>query len=146
MRSLLILQRMALSLWVGGAALFTFLLTPTLFRSLDRDHAGMIVGLLFPDYFRWGLCCGVIALVSLLASRARKTLAGAVIICAMLAITSLQAFVIEPRAATIKAQIPSFTTTPVDDPLRQEFKRLHAISASGNLGVIGGGLLLLALL
>jgi hypothetical protein len=44
--------RLVLAFWVGGAALFTFALTPTLFKGLDRDMVGNIVGLLFPGYFR----------------------------------------------------------------------------------------------
>jgi len=140
------IYRLALAFWVGGAALFTFVLTPTLFKGLDRDMAGNIVGLLFPGYFRWGLICGGIALVCLLLGKRPHPLASALIIAAMLAVTSLQAFVIEPRAAAIKKEIPSFVTTPDDHPLRQQFRKLHGISAACNLSVIGGGIALIILL
>lgn len=146
MRLLHTLQNLAVSFWVGGAALFTFLLTPTLFRSLDRDQAGLIVGLLFPDYFRWGLGCGLVALACLLLTRGRNFRLHTAIVCVMLVINATQALVIEPRAAAIKQQIPSFMTTPPEHPLRQQFKKLHAISALGNLGVIGGGVILIILL
>lgn len=140
------IYRLALAFWVGGAALFTFVLTPTLFKGLDRDLAGNIVGLLFPGYFRWGLICGGIALVCLLLGKRPHMLTSALIIAAMLAVTSLQAFVIEPRAAAIKKEIPSFVTTPDDHPLRQQFRKLHGISAACNLSVIGGGIALIILL
>ena len=100
------IYRLALAFWVGGAALFTFVLTPTLFKGLDRDMAGNIVGLLFPGYFRWGLICGGIALICLLLGKRPHMLTSALIIAAMLTVTSLQAFVIEPRAAAIKKEIP----------------------------------------
>lgn len=141
-----IVYRLVIAFWVGGAALFTFILTPTLFKSFDRDHAGEIVGILFPGYFRWGLACGVIALACLMLARGRHTTASAVIIVAMIAVTSLQAFVIEPRAAAIKKEIPSFVTTPADHPMRKQFRKLHGISAVSNLGVIGGGIALIILL
>lgn len=141
-----IVYRLVIAFWVGGAALFTFILTPTLFKSFDRDRAGEIVGILFPGYFRWGLACGAIALASLMLARGRHTTTSAVIIIAMLAVTSLQAFVIEPKAAAIKKEIPSFVTTPADHPMRKQFRKLHGISAVSNLAVIGGGIALIILL
>lgn len=141
------LYRLAIACWIGGAALFTFVLTPIIFMSYDRDMAGGIVGTLFPGYFQWGVVCGAIALVATFISAAikrRKTAAS--LIAAMLVISFIQAWVIEPRAAALKEQIPSFVTTAKDDPHRQEFAKLHGISAGLNLTVIGGGLVLLALL
>jgi hypothetical protein len=141
-----IVYRLLISFWVGGAALFTFILTPTLFKTFDRDMAGNIVGVLFPGYFKAGLICGVLALACLLFTRGKHWMVSSVIIVAMLLVTSLQAYVIEPRAAAIKKEIPSFVTTPADHPLRQQFKKLHGVSAVSNLGVIGGGIALIILL
>lgn len=146
MQYLTIVYRLLIAFWVGGATLFTFVLTPTLFKRFDRDLAGNIVGVLFPGYFKWGLICGVVALACLLFTRGRHWVVSSVIIVAMLMITSLQAYVIEPKAAAIKQEIPSFVTTPADHPARKAFKKLHGISAVGNLGVIGGGIALLILL
>lgn len=146
MQCLSIIYRLVIALWVGGAALFTFVLTPTLFKSFDRDMAGSIVGVLFPGYFKTALICGVLALGCLLFVRGKHWFASAIIIVVMLVVTSLQAFVIEPKAAALKKEIPSFVSTPADHPLRQQFKKLHGLSAAGNLGVIGGGVVLLILL
>ncbi|NJD37767.1 MAG: DUF4149 domain-containing protein [Geobacter sp.] len=146
MQYLSIVYRLLITFWVGGAALFTFVLTPTLFKTYDRDTAGTIVGVLFPGYFKVGLICGVLALGCLLFTREKRWLASSLIIVAMLVVTSLQAFVIEPKAAALKKEIPSFVTTPSDHPLRQQFKKLHGLSAAGNLGVIGGGIALIILL
>jgi hypothetical protein len=146
MQTLPILYRLALAAWVGGASLFTFVLTPTLFRSFDRDVAGSVVGALMPGYFRWGLACGVAALLCLLAMRPPGTALRAALLAAMLTVVSLQAFVVEPRAVALKKEIPSFVTTPATHPARQAFRRLHGLSMGGNLGVIGGGIALLVLL
>ena len=141
------LYRLAIACWVGGTSMFTFILTPTIFKSFNRDVAGGIVGVLFPGYFKWGLVCGVIALATVFMSSTvkHKTIC-AVIIAVMLAITSVQAFVIEPKATALKNAIPSFETTPKDDPLRIQFGKLHGVSAAGNLVVIGGGIALILLL
>lgn len=146
MSYLSIIYRLLIAFWVGGAALFTFILTPTLFKSFDRDMAGNIVGILFPGYFKWGLICGILAIGCLLFVRGKHWMASSLIIVAMLVVTSLQAFVIEPKAAAIKKEIPSFVSTPKDHLLRQQFKKLHGLSAAGNLGVIGGGIALIILL
>ncbi|AJE02794.1 DUF4149 domain-containing protein [Geobacter pickeringii] len=140
------LCRLAVSFWVGGAALFTFLLTPIIFKVENRDAAGRIVGYLFPGYFRWGLACGCAALAALLVVRGRHWIPGAALLLLMLAVTAFQAFYVEPKAAVLKQQIPSFETTPKDHPLRREFSRLHGISAVCNLSVIAGGVVLVVLL
>jgi uncharacterized membrane protein len=139
------IYRLELAFSIGGAAMFTFILTPSLFRGFDRDLAGRIVGLLFPGYFHWGLVCGGIALICLLLTKPKRWLIATVIIAAMLLITSVQAYIIEHRAAELKKEIPSFVTTPADHPLRQEFKKLHGISAACNLSVIAGGIILIIL-
>jgi len=141
-----VLYRLALTFWVGGTALFTFVLTPTLFRTQGRDLAGKIVGVLFPGYFRWGLACGTIALVCLVLHRGRHFVPALILLILMLSATAFQALVIEPKAAALKEQIGSFETTPKDHPLRKEFSRLHAVSAVCNLGVFAGGVVLIILL
>ena len=138
--------RLAISFWIGGATLFTFILTPTIFKSYNRDIAGGIVGVLFPGYFRWGLACGVIALVTLLFSTTKHRTVSGIILAIMLAMTAVQAFIIEPKAAALKKEIPSFETTPKDDPLRVQFRKLHGGSAVCNLAVIVGGITLVILL
>lgn len=140
------LCRLAVSLWAGGVGIFTFLLTPILFKSLDRDEAGRMVGLLFPGYFRWGIGCGIVALITLLASRGKHFAPALVLIVVMLCLASFQAFYVEPKAAQIKKDIPSFVTTPKDHPARVAFSRLHAVSAVCNLAVFAGGVVLVVLL
>ncbi|RII26813.1 MAG: DUF4149 domain-containing protein [Geobacter sp.] len=141
-----VIYRLAVALWVGGVAIFTFVLTPILFKTQPRDLAGMIVGVLFPGYFRWGLACGSVALATLLLMRGKNFTVALALIVLMLAATAFQAFYIEPRAVEIKKEIPSFETTPKDHPKRQEFARLHGISAVCNLVVFGGGVVLVVLL
>jgi len=136
------LYRLAVSLWAGGNAIFTLMLTPILFKTESRDVAGRIVGNLFPGYFRWGLACGVIALVCRFAGRGLDLKLPVIVLAVMLALTSFQAFYVEPRAAKLKQQIGSFETTGKEHPLRKEFSKLHAVSAVCNLAVLAGGVLL----
>ena len=139
------LYRLAISLWAGGNAIFTLMLTPILFKTETRDIAARIVGNLFPGYFRWGLACGVIALVCNLLSRGMNFKLPVIVLAVMLLVTSFQALYVEPRAAELKRQIGSFEATSKDHPLRKEFSKLHAVSAVCNLTVLAGGVLLVVL-
>lgn len=139
------IHRLAISLWAGGNALFTLVLTPILFRTESRDTAARIVGSFFPGYFRWGLACGAVALICRIMSRGPVHKLPIVLLIAMLAITSFQAFYVEPKAAELKRQIGSFETTTKDHPLRREFSKLHGASAACNLAVLAGGVVLVAL-
>lgn len=145
MQALTVIYHLAVSLWLGGAALFTFVLTPILFRSESRDVAARIVGLFFPGYFRWGVACGLVAIICRIILSGKGMLPAAVILAVMLSLSSIQAFYIEPKAAAIKKQIVSFETTSKEDPLRREFSKLHGVSAVCNLSVIAGGVILVIL-
>jgi len=146
MQILSLIYRFAVTFWVGGVAIFTFVLTPIIFKVNDRDTAGKIVGTLFPGYFRWGLACGVLSLTCMLITREKNFVPILLILILMLSSTAFQAFFIEPRAAALKKEIPSFVTTPKEHPLRREFSRLHGISAVCNLTVFAGGVVLVILL
>ncbi|HEY3307438.1 MAG TPA: DUF4149 domain-containing protein [Desulfuromonadaceae bacterium] len=140
------LYRLAIALWFGGNALFTLVLTPLLFKTEARDTAARIVGTFFPGYFRWGLACGLIALITRFFMRGRGIDLAAAILVAMLAVTAVQAFYVEPRAAAIKREIGSFEATSKEHPLRRKFSKLHGISAVCNLAVLGGAVVLVILL
>jgi Domain of unknown function (DUF4149) len=145
MQLIAILSRLSIALWVGGASLFTFILTPIIFKSFPRDQAGVIVGHLFPAYFRWGLAWGTLALISRLFLKGKEGGGATVILVIMLCLTSFQAFYIEPRAVALKKEIASFESTPKDHPARKAFGKLHGISALCNLTVIVGGIALVVL-
>jgi len=137
--------RLAIAFWVGGAALFSFVLTPILFKTQPRDLAAKIVGVLFPGYFRWGLATGAVAVACLLILRGRYFLPALTLLVLMLGLTSYQAFSIEPRAVVLKERIVSFETTDKDDPLRKEFSKLHGISMACNLAVLLSGVVVIIL-
>ena len=137
-----LLYRLAVALWAGGNAIFTLLLTPILFKTENRDIAARIVGNLFPAYFKWGLVCGVTALVCRLLGKGVVVRLPVAVLVLMLLIASFQAFYLEPKVAGLKLQIGSFETTPKDHPLRKEFSRLHGVSAACNLLVLAGGVVL----
>lgn len=141
------LYTLTLSLWVGGMAIFTFIATPAIFRSFDRDMAGKVVGALFDGYFGYNLALSAAALVLLvllnrsgLASRFK--LSAALVIAAIL-MNCAVSFAVYPEIKRVKAEVASFVTMPKDSDARKRFSKLHAISAVLNLLIMADGLALL---
>jgi uncharacterized membrane protein len=143
------LYLLVLTFWVGGMAIFTFIVTPAIFRSYNRDLAGEIVGKLFPVYFPSLFALSLLALLLFLLLRsdasavvARTCLA---LLLAAVLVNSYVTFKLYPDAVRIKQQVATFDRATPDTPARQEFRRLHAVSAVLNLFVLLDGATLLAL-
>ena len=143
------IYNIVLALWVGGMSIYTFVVTPAIFRSFGRDEAARVVDALFPGYFAYNLVLSVLALVlafwvlpdrARLACRLSLALAAAAII-----INCYVTFKLHPEIRAVKRQITSFEATPKDSPLRKEFTRLHAISAVLNLLLLVDGVTLLVI-
>jgi uncharacterized membrane protein len=140
--------RLALALWVGGGALYTFILTPAIFAAYPRNTAGDIVGTMMPHYFRLQFAAaGVAALVAVSLWRAWPGRRRALCLGLLLGALAVQSFVqwgLYPRILEVKSRVASFESAP-DAPERQRFRTLHGVSMLLNLTLIAAGTLLLAL-
>lgn len=138
--------RLALSLWVGGIALFTFVVTPVIFRTQGRDAAGKIVGSIFPPYFRYGIAFAALALLARIAAgeafHTARQWVGTILIATAILLTCFQAYGLVPRMEQVKRSVTSFEAVPPEDPARKEFFRLHGISMVVNLVVLLEGVAL----
>lgn len=141
------LHRLSVALWAGGMSLFTFIVTPAIFRSRGRDAAGEIVGAIFPWYFRYCLAVIGIALVTRIAAGSAfagaRQIAGTVLVVLALSLSAYHAFSLAPRIHAMKTRIASFESVPADHPSRREFSRLHGISMGVNLAVLAAGVVLI---
>jgi len=138
-----------LGLWTGGVFIFTFVVTPVIFKTYGRDKAGDIVGTLFPPYFIFTIAVAVLALLFLLAAYPSLT-ETAFRVSLGLAVLSLAIAIyvrigLYPQIQEVKREVVSFETTAVDHPMRAEFRRLHAVSAVLNLVFMANGTVLLAI-
>ena len=143
-----VLYNLVLSLWIGGISIFTFLMTPVIFRSFERDMAGRIVGKLFPGYFIFMLVLSILALLLFLAARnaavSWRTLSLVLIVLALV-INLFVTFKLHPDIKQVKQEIHSFEELSPEDPLRKKFGKLHAVSAVLNLLLLADGVTLLIL-
>ena len=143
------LYTLALALWTGGMALFTFIVTPAIFRSYARDQAGEIVGKLFPGFFLFCLAVSAAALVLFFlvgADRASRIFRISLfLLVAAVIINAFILFSLHPRAVEVKQRVATFERSAPDSPARTEFRRLHAVSAALNLFLLLDGAALLVL-
>lgn len=143
------LYLLSLSLWTGGMALFTFIVTPAIFRSYGRDQAGEIVGRLFPGYFLFCLSVSALALLLVFLLGAdpagRPFRASLFLLVAAVIVNAFVIFSLHPRTVEVKRQVASFERPAPDTPARREFRKLHGISAALNLALLLDGIALLAL-
>ncbi len=141
------LYTLVLALWVGGTAVVTFIITPTIFRSFGRDLAGEIVGRLFPGYFLGNLVLTALALILffLVAGDIQRPAARLcfALLTAVILINAYTEFRLYPKTVAVKRQIPSFGSESPDSPARRQFARLHALGAVLNLLQIADGITLL---
>lgn len=141
------LYNLVLGLWVGGMSIFTFLVTPAIFKSFGRDEAGAIVGKLFPGYFMYVLLLTVLAFIVFFAVTGGEsnslTRLSLFLLVAALIVNIYVSFKLYPDTVRVKQQVASFERESPDAPSRKQFTRLHAISAVLNLLVIADGVVLL---
>ncbi len=138
-----ILFNIALALWTGGIGIFTFLATPSIFRSFPRDTASGIVDKLFPLYFPYNLAMSVLSLVFFLAAGGSGI--SVILVCLAIAINLFIVFILYPSIKKTKRQIASFERTDPGMPARKRFRRIHAVSAFLNLLLFALGLALIVI-
>ena len=127
-----VVQTIALSLWLGAAALFVSSVAPAAFAVMPtRTLAGAIVGEVLPAVFYAGMAVGTAVMgLELLAGRSvlwNRGLAATV----MLAACVIAQFVIGSRIDRLRVAIGgSLDTLPIGDVRRAAFGRLHGASVA----------------
>jgi hypothetical protein len=138
-----------LSLWVGGVFLFTFIVTPVIFKTQDRQVAGSIVGHLFPYYFLFNLALSGIALLifSFTGKGAVRwmSVAALILLISALVINLFSLALLYPKMERLKSDMKSLEPVPQNHPLRQRFLQFHALSSVLNLAFLFEGILLVIL-
>ena len=138
------LEILSLGTWLGGIIYLSFVVAPGVFATLpSRDQAGSVVGLVLGRLHLLGYVAGAMFLLAwLLETRALAGLVkpAALAVVLMLALTIVSQQGVSPRMARLRAEMVSVDRTPLDNPLRVEFDRLHRISVR-----LEGAVLLLGL-
>ncbi len=140
------LYNLMLALWVGGIFIFSFLITPLIFKSFGRDTAGAIVDRLFPLYFPYILVIAMLTFSFFLLSGLKKSLRDRLtftLLVVGILIGLVLNFGLYPEVKKTKQEIVSFERSPVDSPARKRFSTLHGISMTLNLMLLADGITLI---
>lgn len=117
-------QRILLTLWIGGIWIIGYVVTPVLFKMLERQVAGEVAGQLFTIMSFIGLVCGTLIMIGLLYQNGLTkwrqwrvlTLIG------MLIIICIGQFVLTPLMVELKA-------AGLQGETASQFGRLHGVAS-----------------
>ncbi len=134
-RIAIVVQSLALALWMGAMAGFAFIFAPIAFRTIgNMTTFGAVTSGVLKSLSTFGFACGGIAIVASLArpwsaGNGRVRLAGnALIVVAFLASTYEQQTIL-PRMEATAAQIPgAIDSVPKEDPRRVAYDAEHSNS------------------
>ena len=129
--------------WIGSIIFFSFFAAPIIFKLLDREKAGEVVGVIFPRYYLLGYVCAVLILPSLLI-RTENLLGTKQIFLFIMIVGWLYAgLFVSPKARDLKAKIRFANSTETQEPLEAQFKKMHSLAVKLNGVVLLAGLGLL---
>ncbi len=131
---------LSLVFWIGSIIFFSFFVAPVVFKTLEREKAGEIVGIIFPRYYMIGYVCGVLILVAFLLKSPESLMW-----CAwgiMMAGTACAGLGVNPKAKTLKEQMKG-SSEDEKPALEARFKTLHSMSVKLNAVVLFAGIWLL---
>jgi uncharacterized membrane protein len=133
---------LSLVCWIGSIIFFSFFVAPVVFKNLERQKAGELVGIIFPRYYTIGYVCGVLVLGVLLLSgldtAGLKWCAWGI----MMLGTACAGLAVNPRAKALKEKLKVASESEKPD-LESRFKTLHSLSVKLNAAVLFAGLWLL---
>ena len=118
--------------WIGSIIFFSFFAAPIIFKLLDREKAGEVVGVIFPRYYLLGYVCAALTLPSLLFS-AENLLGAKQILLFVMTVGWLYAgLFISPKARDLKAKIKLARSMEEQEPLEAQFKTQHSLAVKLN--------------
>ncbi|VAX15696.1 hypothetical protein MNBD_NITROSPINAE01-100 [hydrothermal vent metagenome] len=131
----------SVSIWIGAIVFFSFIGAPAIFKTLDRQTAGDVVGAIFPKYFMLGQICSVTALVTLalvgLSTGFQSSVKiGIILLLVMGGIAAYSGMVNGPQARAVKEDIRAETDATKKAELKKKFGKLHGISMVLNIATL----------
>ena len=118
---------LALGLWIGEVAFFSFVVAPSVFAALGPERAGEVVGAIFPRYYALGTAAAATAIVTgiLLARRAATPgwwTAAVLSLAIGLGATLWAGWIVHPRAQRLRVELQASGQLPATNP---DFRRAH---------------------
>ena len=134
---------LSLVCWVGSIVFFSFFTAPVIFKLLDREKAGEVVGVIFPRYYFLGYVCAVMTLLSLLVSTQELFGPKQILLFIMIVGWFYAGLVVSPKSRNLKALRQSASSTEEKELYEVKFKKVHSLAVKLNGTVLLAGLGLL---
>ena len=129
--------------WVGIIIIFSFFIAPIIFKLLDREKAGEVVGVIFPKYYFLGYVCAVMTLLSLLVSTQELFGPKQILLFIMIVGWFYAGLVVSPKSRNLKALRQSASSAEEKESCEVKFKKVHSLAVKLNGTVLLAGLGLL---
>ena len=129
--------------WIGSIIFFSFFTAPVIFKLLEREKAGEVVGVIFPRYYFFGYVCAVMALFSLLVSGQVFFGPKQILLFIMIAGWFYAGLVVSPKSRKLKTLRQSASSAEEKARLEVTFKKTHSLAVKLNASVLLAGLGLL---
>ena len=132
--------------WVGGIVFFSFILTPTLFKTIPKETTSKVLDALFPKYYFLGYLCGAVALLTQLLGWFRGS-GGVVVFTLRLAVlvgmvffTYYAGLIVFPEAHRLKVEMQGTSAGEAPSEITKQFHKIHRLSVLLNVLVLLLGL------
>ena len=134
---------LGLVVWIGGIVFFSFFTAPAVFKTLEREQAGELVGVIFPRYYKIGYVCSLLTLTTLIASTGSFQDLRAIFLLIMAVCTFYAGQVVGPKARELKGRIKSESDASSAESMQSQFDKLHTLSVrlNGTVLILGIGVL-----
>ncbi len=129
--------------WVGSIVFFSFFTAPVIFKLLDREKAGEVVGVIFPKYYFLGYVCAVMTLLSLLVSTQELFGPKQILLFIMIVGWFYAGLVASPKSRNLKTLRQSAGSAEEKELYEVKFKKVHSLAVKLNGTVLLAGLGLL---
>ncbi|MCL0044635.1 DUF4149 domain-containing protein [Nitrospinaceae bacterium] len=134
---------LSLVCWVGSIVFFSFFTAPVIFKLLDREKAGEVVGVIFPRYYFLGYVCAVMTLLSLLVSTQELFGPKQILLFIMIVGWFYAGLVVSPKSRNLKVLRQSASSAEEKKSYEVKFKKIHSLAVKLNGTVLFAGLGLL---
>jgi uncharacterized membrane protein len=138
---------LTLVLWIGGIVFFSFIASPSIFKTLPREQAGQVVSDIFPKYHLLGYVSCIIAVTCLFGLRqlgAVQSIRTAMIYLVLMGgIQVTMGTVVGQKVIEARDAVKSTASGPEKERLEKKFRGLHGVSMILNLLLLLLGLILL---
>ena len=145
---------LTLAAWIGSIIFFSFIVAPTVFKTLKPDDAASLIRRIFSKYYLLGIICSAAGLVSLSLMLFDRSFSKWPAILSLLLVAAMGATDLWLRQGVMphmnslrdrRAALES-SAQPPDPTLDHEWQSLHRLSVQLNLIVLLCGLVLIFLL